>query len=368
MILGWSDQVFTVISELVPGQREQAAVLRRHPGRPGQGRDGGRDPARGPDLGRTRVICRSGSPLEPADLELVSPDAARSIMVLAAGRTDADIHVIKTLLALKHRATGPPSGPTSSPPIPRPANLAAARLAGGGRRAAGRRRRHRRPPVVQSHRQSGLSIVCTDLLDFAGNEIYMRPEPAWPAALRRGAARLRPARRSACAAPTARSRSTRRWTPYRRRRPVIVIAEDDPLIRLADAAPSHRRGRDRHRGRGTTRRRSAPCCSAGTPRADRSRAARQLRRARVATRSVAAPTRRPAERSDAPTSRRLSTVRPDQPRDAGSPGPGHLPAHHRAGSDDLGTQHADARTLVTLLHLRDMAEASRPTRTRSSAR
>ena len=32
--------------------------------------------------------------------------------------------------------------------------------------------------VVQSSRQSGLSVVCTDLLDFGGDEIYLRPEPA----------------------------------------------------------------------------------------------------------------------------------------------------------------------------------------------
>ena len=32
--------------------------------------------------------------------------------------------------------------------------------------------------LVQSHRQSGLCTVCTDLLDFGGDELYLRSEPS----------------------------------------------------------------------------------------------------------------------------------------------------------------------------------------------
>jgi voltage-gated potassium channel Kch len=35
-----------------------------------------------PDTGKTRVICRTGSPLDLTDLELVNPNQARSIIVV----------------------------------------------------------------------------------------------------------------------------------------------------------------------------------------------------------------------------------------------------------------------------------------------
>ena len=37
-------------------------------------------------LGRLRVVCRTGSPTEPADLELVNPQAAASVLVLSPRR------------------------------------------------------------------------------------------------------------------------------------------------------------------------------------------------------------------------------------------------------------------------------------------
>ena len=44
VILGWSQEVFTVVSELVVANAEPPTKHDRHPGRPGQGRDGRRDP------------------------------------------------------------------------------------------------------------------------------------------------------------------------------------------------------------------------------------------------------------------------------------------------------------------------------------
>jgi len=103
VVLGWSDQVFTVVSELVEANRsrrrssiailaEQDKVdmedaLRRRLG----------------DFGTTRIVCRTGSPLDLADLELVNLNASRSIIVLAPQETsaeDADAFVLKTLLAV----------------------------------------------------------------------------------------------------------------------------------------------------------------------------------------------------------------------------------------------------------------------------
>lgn len=177
VVLGWSDQVFTVVSELAAAnlsdRRTCVAILadcdkvdmddeiRRRVG----------------DLGRTRVVCRNGDPLKVVDLELVSPGTAISIIVLAPPVDDPDIHVIKVLLSLGSREWEG-DRPQVVAAVQESTNLPAARLAGGpGARVVDADDVAIRL-VVQSHRQSGLSTVCAELLDFAGNEFYLHREPS----------------------------------------------------------------------------------------------------------------------------------------------------------------------------------------------
>ena len=66
--------MFQIVSELVHRERVAQQAGHRHPRRPGQGRDGGRDPrAKVPTPARRRIVCRSGDPMDPADLDLVEP-------------------------------------------------------------------------------------------------------------------------------------------------------------------------------------------------------------------------------------------------------------------------------------------------------
>ncbi|WP_219464126.1 CASTOR/POLLUX-related putative ion channel [Nonomuraea rhizosphaerae] len=172
VVLGWSDQVFTIVAELVkahasqPGsviavlaERDKLAMeedLRERLG----------------DLGRTRLVCRTGRPTETRDLALMNLAAARSVVVLSPEGDDPDAHVIKILLALAKR---PGTRPPVVAAIAASRNIAAARLAGGrdvhlvdSDDTAARL-------IVQSSRQSGMSVVCMDLLNFDGGEIYLRP-------------------------------------------------------------------------------------------------------------------------------------------------------------------------------------------------
>src|SRR5512143_3940593 len=50
--------------------------------------------------GKTRIICRSGSPIDPTDLEIANPHSAKSIIVLPPENSDPDTDVIKTVLAI----------------------------------------------------------------------------------------------------------------------------------------------------------------------------------------------------------------------------------------------------------------------------
>jgi voltage-gated potassium channel Kch len=176
VLLGWSEQVFVVVSELVKAnQGGRSTVVILAPRDKVAMEDAIR--ARVGDTGSTRIICRSGNPLKRQDLELASLDTARSIMVLSPPRDDADIDVIKVLLLLNNRPW-PPNRPHVVAAVQESQNMAAARLAGGSETLLVDADDMTVRLVVQSHRQSGLSTVCTDLLDFSGNEIYMRTEPS----------------------------------------------------------------------------------------------------------------------------------------------------------------------------------------------
>nr|WTA00518.1 potassium transporter TrkA [Streptomyces sp. NBC_00857] len=176
IVLGWSDQIFTVIAELVEAnqsERRSCVVILAD-----------RDKARMddeirrriPDPGKTRVICRSGSPLQRGDLELVSPDTAKAIMVLPPVGDDSDIDVIKVLLLLNSR-TWRGTRPNVVAAVQSSANLAAARLAAGENTLVIDVDDIAVRLIVQSHRQSGLSTVFNELLSFMSNEIYPWAEP-----------------------------------------------------------------------------------------------------------------------------------------------------------------------------------------------
>ena len=173
IILNWRPSIFDVISELVVANRSRK--------RPRIVIMANRDKvemedeiaAKVADLGNTRIICRSGDPTDLYDLSLVSQQSARSIVVLSPeGEDDPDSCVIKTILALVHdpRRRGEPYRIAAE--IRDSRNVEVARVV-GGREAQlvladdliGR-------IVVHSSRQSGLSAVYSELLDFEGCEIY----------------------------------------------------------------------------------------------------------------------------------------------------------------------------------------------------
>ncbi|WP_367125983.1 CASTOR/POLLUX-related putative ion channel [Streptomyces phytohabitans] len=238
IVLGWSEQVFTVVAELVEANQSQrrscVVVLADHDKVDMEDQIR----ARVPDTGRTRVVCRSGNPLRPADLELVSPDTSKSIMVLPPTGPEADTMVIKTLLVLNHR-TWRGNRPHVVAAVQDSDNLAAARLAAGSHGLVIDADDIAVRLIVQSHRQTGLSTVCNELLSFFGNEIYIRREPSLhgfrygdilnrydlgvPLGLHThdGRVLVNPAMDTVLDAADG----------------VIVIAEDDLLVRLAHTAP-----------------------------------------------------------------------------------------------------------------------------------
>jgi len=173
VILGWSPQIFTIISELVEANsnRKQGAVIAILSE---QDKVDMEDEIkeRIPDTKNTRVICRAGSPIDLTDLEIVSPHAARSIIILPEG-TDPDTHVIKSVLALTNNPNRREEPYLIVTQIRDPKNMDVVKMLGA--------RDHILPilttdliarVVAQTSRQSGLSVVYTELMNFGGDEIY----------------------------------------------------------------------------------------------------------------------------------------------------------------------------------------------------
>ncbi|MDN4174961.1 NAD-binding protein [Nocardioides sp. SOB77] len=169
VVLGWSDSVFTILRELAIANesRRRPVVVVLADRDKVEMEDEIR--AKVPDLRGTRVVCRSGSPMDLDDLRLASHATARSVILLAPDSEDPDAEVIKTLLALTH---GGQDGPRIVAEIRNPTNLEAARLVGTDRTVLLDIRETVAKLVVQTSRQSGAAAVYTELFDYEGDEIY----------------------------------------------------------------------------------------------------------------------------------------------------------------------------------------------------
>jgi voltage-gated potassium channel Kch len=177
VVYGWSSEVFSVISELVVANesRPSACIAVLADKDKVEMEDEIRD--RVGKTKNTRVVCRTGDPIDIDDLERVNPHKARSIIVLPPEGEDADSQVIKTILALTNNPNRRKEPYHIVSRMREPENLGVAQMVGGAEVEL--------VPVddliaritAQTCRQSGLSVVYTDLLDFGGDEIYFRHEP-----------------------------------------------------------------------------------------------------------------------------------------------------------------------------------------------
>jgi voltage-gated potassium channel Kch len=358
VVLGWSEQIFTVVSELAQAnqtnRRSCVAILADRD--KVEMEDAIR--ARVHDLGKTQVVCRTGNPLRPADLELVALRAARSVMVLPPDTADADIQVIKVLLSLGSGAAES-GGPHVVAAVADSANLPAARLAGGPRAQLIGADDLAVRLLVNAHRQSGLSAVCADLLAFAGNEFYLKAEPSLsgstfgaavhayelgvPVGLRHGddSIELNPPADFPIAAGDE----------------LIVLAEDDTMIRLAQTPPRL----VEHAIAPPNGRSPAPTRTLMIGWNKRAPQILELLDAFAYAGSVLriAGPEPIADQFDGYANLAVSTTLCEPTNRA------QLEALDVTGyqhlivlaADELGVQEADARTLVTLLHLRDLARS-----------
>jgi voltage-gated potassium channel Kch len=178
VILGWSSQVFTIISELVLANenRKHACIAILAEGDTVEMMDEIR--ARVPETKRTHIVCRSGAPIDPSALDLVNPQGARSIIILPPEEGDADAYVIKTILALTN-SPGRRKEPYHIVGVIRDRrNYDVARMVGRDEVELVLASELIARVTAQTCRQSGLSVAYTELMDYGGDEIYFKHEPS----------------------------------------------------------------------------------------------------------------------------------------------------------------------------------------------
>ncbi|MEP0889112.1 MULTISPECIES: NAD-binding protein [unclassified Leptolyngbya] len=178
VILGWSLQIFTLISELAlanANRSDTCIVILSEEDKVEM------ETALHDTLGRLpriRLVCRTGSPSSMTDLGIVSIQTSRSIIILNPGQDAADTQLVKTLLAITSIPRSHPQPYHLVAQVQSPKTLDVLKLVAHNNVEPLLINDLISRIVVQTCRQSGLSTVYIDLLNFSGDEIYFREEPA----------------------------------------------------------------------------------------------------------------------------------------------------------------------------------------------
>jgi voltage-gated potassium channel Kch len=178
VLLGWSPHLFPVLSQLVVANENQPRSCIVVLGDKDKVEMEEEIRARVGGTGRTRIVCRRGSPMEMGDLDIASLNTSKSIIILPPLAADPDSFVIKILLAItknpQHRAA--PYHIVAG--ICNPRNLEVARIVAQAEAEFILIDDLVARIAAQTCRQSGLSVIYSELMDFAGDEVYFQAEPA----------------------------------------------------------------------------------------------------------------------------------------------------------------------------------------------
>ncbi len=178
VILGWNDRIFSIMGELILGnEHRKRNVIVIMADRDKVSMD---DEVRErlEDWKTTTVVCRRGNPIDLGDLRLVNFNAARAIVVLSPEGDDPDAEVIKSILAVTNHPDRRPEKFHIVAEIKERRNMEPARLVGRDEAQLIETGETIARVIAQTCRQTGLSGVYTELLDFGGDEIYFKRDAA----------------------------------------------------------------------------------------------------------------------------------------------------------------------------------------------
>ena len=173
VILGWSTQIFPILSELLLIDDERIPVTVIILGDKDKVEMEEEIRNRIKKTRRLKVICRQGVATDLFDLKITNLDRAKSIIILPPEESDnPDTSIIKTLLALSNNPERREEPYRIVTEIQNPKNLQIAETVGKDRVEFVLTGDFIARVIAQICRQPGLSRVYLELLSFAGNEIY----------------------------------------------------------------------------------------------------------------------------------------------------------------------------------------------------
>ena len=176
LILGWSSKIFTIISELVianENQKRGVVVILADMDKVLM-EDEIRD-----KVGNTRntqVICRTGNPIDVHDLHIANPFDTKSIIILDKDNENSDSQIIKTIVAIVTNPHRRQEDYHITAEMEDRKNFEVAKMVGKGEVELILSDEIISRIMVQTSRQSGLSVVYIELMDFGGDEIYFVEE------------------------------------------------------------------------------------------------------------------------------------------------------------------------------------------------
>jgi voltage-gated potassium channel Kch len=178
LILGWNSKIFTIIEELAianENQKRPRIVVMAQEDKTKM-EDEIREKCL--NLGITKVICRSGDPNDIVDLSIVNLNEAKSIVVLTSETVpNADAQIIKTLMAIVNHPNRTKKPFHIVAEIREPKNILLGQIVAKDEVKLILTDELISRIMVQTCRQSGLSVVYNEITGFLGDEIYIIEEP-----------------------------------------------------------------------------------------------------------------------------------------------------------------------------------------------
>ena len=180
VILGWSEKVDSIITELVIANNQYSskyAVVILAEKDKVEMEDTIRDKVG--NTGNTSIICRTGNPVEILDLQIVNLESAKSIIILSPEKSYADITIIKTVMAILN------SGIERSKPFHivtearYDENREIIKMIGKDQVEVILPNLIVSKIIAQTCRQPGLCVLYTELLSFNGKSHYKNMRGEW---------------------------------------------------------------------------------------------------------------------------------------------------------------------------------------------
>ena len=178
VILGWNEKIFTIINELcinnqnkkgscivVMGEEDKVSMVEAIK-------------EKLPANCKTRIVCRNGSPIDQTSLNLLNLKSAKSIIVVTPmSSDDPDSEVIKTCLAIIRNPNRDNKPFHIVAELQEAKNISVAKIVGGNEVEWILSENIIAKMIAQTCYQPGLSTIFTDLMDFAGDEVYFFSHP-----------------------------------------------------------------------------------------------------------------------------------------------------------------------------------------------